>query len=66
MAIALAGQPSDVVVTALQEFFDGIKGDLCYVPDELRLDDGAKALMLELMKKIGSADDAEATEEKGK
>ena len=56
MAIALAGQPSDVVTTALTEFFDGIKGELCYVPDELRLDKGAKALMMELMEKIGSGD----------
>ncbi len=54
MAIALAGQPSDVVVKALTEFFDGIKGDLCYVPDELRLDEGAKVLMLDLMKAIGA------------
>ena len=53
MAISLAGQPSDVVVAALTEFFDGIKGDLCYVPDELRLDEGAKVLMQQLMELLG-------------
>ncbi len=62
MAISLAGQPSDVVVKALTEFFDGIKGELCYVPDELRLDDKAKVLMLDLMKEIGATEDAEGTE----
>ncbi len=62
MAIALAGQPSDVVVKALTEFFDGIKGELCYVPDELRLDEGAKVKMLELMVMIGATEVTEVTE----
>ena len=64
MALSLAGQPADVVVRALTEFFDGIKGELCYVPDELRLDDGAKVLMLNLMKAIGATEGTEDTEKK--
>ena len=48
-----------MVVRALQEFFDGIKGELCYVPDELRLDEGAKVLMLKLMVMIGATGDTE-------
>ncbi len=63
MAIALAGQPSDVVVAALQEFFDGIKGELCYVPDELRLDDKAKVIMMQLMEAIGATEGTEVAEE---
>ena len=65
MALALADQPADVVVKALTEFFDGIKGDLCYVPDELRLGDAAKEKMLELMELIGATEGTENTEEKG-
>ncbi len=57
IAMSIAGQPADVVVPALQEFFDGIKGELCHVPDELRLDGAARAKMMELMEMIGGLGD---------